>query len=218
MAGTTVHDENFVADALVRAFATHQLYITRQHANRKMGIPKPVAIRELLEEMYEEMPADIDKTVNQIHNDFRAAMLECYRTHPGVRSKEHAEDVFRELKNIGITVALDTGFSRDIADAITERLGWSTRKLVDMVITSDEVKQGRPAPDMIFRAMELAGVQQAYEVAKIGDTVSDLEEGTSAGCRYVIGITSGAQPRHELEKAPHTHLVDNLKEVLPILI
>jgi phosphoglycolate phosphatase-like HAD superfamily hydrolase len=33
----------------------------------------------------------------------------------------------------------------------------------------------------------------------------------------VIGITTGAYTRHELEKEKHTHLIDDLLEVLQII-
>jgi len=40
--------------------------------------------------------------------------------------------------------------------------------------------------------MKDLNIIDAHEVAKVGDTASDMQEGTSAGCKYVIGITTGA--------------------------
>ena len=65
--------------------------------------------------------------------------------------------------------------------------------------------------------MDIAGIDIPDEVAKVGDTASDLLEGTAAGCKYVIGITSGAFSKEELEKEPHTHLIVHLNEILTIL-
>jgi phosphoglycolate phosphatase-like HAD superfamily hydrolase len=65
--------------------------------------------------------------------------------------------------------------------------------------------------------MEALEVPYPLEVAKIGDTASDLQEGSSAGCGWVIGVTSGAYTRVELAKEPHTHLVGQIPEILPIL-
>ena len=114
-------------------------------------------------------------------------------------------------------MAIDTGFSRPIADAIIKRLGWNEHKLIDVSVTSDEVKFGRPHPDLIFEAMKRAGVKQARHVAKVGDTISDLQEGNAAGCSYVIGITTGAYTRHELAREKHTHLINSLLEVVDIV-
>lgn len=54
-------------------------------------------------------------------------------------------------------------------------------------------------------------------MAKVGDTVSDLQEGSAAGCRYVIGITTGAYSAQELSKENHTHLVERLRDVIDIV-
>ncbi len=218
MAGTTVEDKDFVADALVKAFEKQELYIAHKHANTKMGIPKPLAIRELLDELFEETPENIDELVNNIHADFKQFMIDFYRTDKSVKGKINAVRTMLALKNAGVKVALDTGFSRDIADAIIDRLGWDIQQVIDFSVTSDEVANGRPHPDLIFKAMEIAGVGDAKEVAKIGDTQSDLGEGTSAGCKYVIGVTTGAQPRSVLEKSQHTHLIDDIYEVVNIVL
>jgi phosphoglycolate phosphatase-like HAD superfamily hydrolase len=65
--------------------------------------------------------------------------------------------------------------------------------------------------------MKLTGVADPKEVAKVGDTPSDLEEGTSAGCGLVIGVTNGTHRREQLAAYPHTHLIGSLKE-LPALV
>lgn len=111
---------------------------------------------------------------------------------------------------------LDTGFDRAITQAIVDRLGWQRDGKIDFSVTSDEVAQGRPYPDLIFKAMELTGVTDPGSVMKVGDTPSDLQEGSAGGCRYVVGVTTGAFTRKELALYPHTHIVDQLAEILLI--
>ena len=65
--------------------------------------------------------------------------------------------------------------------------------------------------------MKLTGVTDAKRVAKVGDTLSDLGEGTAAGCGFVIGITSGAFTHEQLAAAPHTHIIQRIPEVLQIV-
>nr|MCU0317142.1 hypothetical protein [Fimbriimonadaceae bacterium] len=50
-------------------------------------------------------------------------------------------------------------------------------------------------------------------VAKIGDTPSDLMEGSAAGCGLVIGVTNGTHSEGQLSNYPHTHLVPNILSV-----
>ena len=215
MAGTTVADENNVATVLQQTLATAGCMVSIDEVNRVMGYPKPVAIRELLKDKGRNVVSE--KEIADLHGIFVTGMLEHYRHSPAVAEKEGVRETFYQLKQHNIKVGIDTGFSRDIADTIFDRLGWRKEALFDISITSDEVVNGRPFPDMIFKAMQMAEITDPAEVAKVGDTASDLQEGTAAGCKYVIGITSGAYSRQELMQEQHTHLVHNIREVLSIV-
>ncbi|HLP49454.1 MAG TPA: HAD hydrolase-like protein [Chitinophagales bacterium] len=217
MAGTTVEDKDNVHIALIDAFKKYEFSILREDANKVMGLPKPAAIQQLLKNDFGIKGGRVTELTEKIHRAFVTEMISFYKTDTSVKAKRNAEETFSLLKDKGIKVAIDTGFSRDIADTIIKRLGWKENKLIDFSVTSDEVKQGRPHPDMIFEAMKLSGVKSAKSVAKVGDTVSDLMEGNSSGCKYVIGITTGAYTRNELAKEKHTHLISDLKEVIDIV-
>ena len=87
----------------------------------------------------------------------------------------------------------------------------------DALITADDVKNGRPAPDMIQKAMELFGITDASEVVKIGDSIIDIEEGTAANRGITIGITTGAHTKEQLISATPTYVFSNLTELLEIV-
>jgi phosphonatase-like hydrolase len=140
-----------------------------------------------------------------------------YENDQTVEENEGVSETFRQLKAAGIKVFVDTGFDRPIVDALLLRMAWEKNKLIDGSVTSDEVAHGRPHPDLIFRAMELAGVSDVKRVAKVGDTASDLAEGNAAGCGLVIGITTGAFTQEQLLMTPHTHLISQIPEVLDII-
>jgi len=217
MAGTTVHDAGEpVHRSLQEALADARVNVSRAAVNSVMGIPKPDAIRALLTHAgltsrLTEIPA--------IHQHFVAKMVAHYTTSPDVREITGATALFRRLRSWGIRVALDTGFSRDITQTIIDRLGWmGPEAVIDAAISSDEVERGRPQPDMILALMKRFAITDPRHVAKIGDTPSDLEEGTRAGCRLVIGVTEGSHTRAELLPYPHTHLVGNIVDATPILL
>jgi phosphonatase-like hydrolase len=128
-----------------------------------------------------------------------------------------AAECFGRLKAAGIRIALDTGFSRDIVDTILARLGWDLPGVLDATVASDEVARGRPHPDLLLEAMRRTGVAAARCVAKVGDTPSDLQEGTTAGCGLVVGVTNGTHTRAQLASHPHTHLIASLAD-LPTLV
>jgi phosphonatase-like hydrolase len=145
-------------------------------------------------------------------------MSRYYATDPGVHEMPGASATFAALRRAGIKVALNTGFSRPITRVLLERLGWSgVNPPVNATVTSDEVRRGRPYPDMIHDLMRRFGITDAARVAKVGDTPTDLEEGTNAGCGLVIGVTNGTHSRVQLESYPHIHLVDSVADVPRIL-
>jgi phosphonatase-like hydrolase len=211
MAGTTVNDEDSVNRCLRSSLAAAGLSVTAEAVNTVMGLPKPIAIASLIEKFSPENAALRDQ-VEAIHDDFVSRSLEFFRTDPSVYEVPGATQVFEALKKSGIRVALDTGFNRAIAEVILDRLGWSRSALIDATICSDEVKRGRPHPDMIQRLMARLGIDDPQRVAKVGDTPADLWEGANAACGLVVGVTRGTHSRGELESFPHTHLIDTLAD------
>ncbi len=217
LAGTTVRDRDNVHSFLQEALRKEGIAISRDEANAVMGIAKPVAIRQLLEAKLEDRSRITASWIDHIHGRFLAGMRDFYRYDPAVSEKEGVSDTFRALRARGIKIAVDTGFDRSITEAILDRVPWREAGLLDASVTSDEVARGRPFPDMIHRAMQLTGVADPSAVAKVGDTASDLLEGQAAGCRWVIGVTTGAFREEELRPYPHTHLIRQVSELLPLL-
>lgn len=217
MAGTTVKDNDNVHYFLQKAFEKEGMAISREEANDVMGYPKPKAIKSLLEVKLKDQSLITEAYIKHIHNHFLTGMLKYYEENPDIGEKTGVSETFRILKSHGIKIAIDTGFDRQIANTILERVKWLENDLIDFSITSDEVENGRPYPDMIFKAMEMTGVQNADEVAKVGDTISDIQQGKKAGCKFVIGVTTGAYKEEELLTEQPTHLIAELPEVLKIL-
>lgn len=216
MAGTTVRDDDAVNSCLREALMEAGVPVTRDEVNTVMGIPKPLAIETLLSQ--KEPGASPARTrIDSIHDSFLVRMIRFYETDPRVQEMPEATATFQRLKSAGVKVALDTGFSRPIVNVILDRLGWSQSDLLDATVTSDEVKRGRPHPDLLLEAMRRTGVTEARRVAKVGDTPSDLGEGQAAGCALVIGVTNGTHTREQLALHPHTHLIASLAE-LPDLV
>lgn len=208
MAGTTLLDEGGLVNHCLReALHGAGVAVTAEQVNAVMGLPKPEAIRQLL-------ICGSAERIAEIHTSFVTHITDYYRHDPRVAEIEGTSLVFVKLRAAGIKVALDTGFSRDIADVVISRLGW--RPLLDSSITSDEVVRGRPYPDMVEALMATFALTDPALVAKVGDTPSDLQEGTSAGCGWVIGVTQGSHTHAELSEHPHTHLIPTVT-ALPAL-
>lgn len=217
LAGTTVYDRQDVQRVLQTTLAKAGVSISLHEAAMVMGLPKPVAMRQLLEKHLPDKSQVTLSLIDQLHDDFVTSMIRFYEEDADVREMPGASEVFAELLAQGRKVYVDTGFDRAITNALLERLGWLKNRLISGSVTSDEVKRGRPFPDMVLKAMELEGILAPATVAKVGDTSSDMQEGTSAKCGLVIGVTTGAFTREELEHEPHTHIAGSLHEVLHIV-
>ena len=217
IAGTTVRDDDAVNTCLREALGVFTP-VSRADVNQVMGLPKKEAIRHLLKPIHGREMGIREELVDSIHDDFVARMLKHYRTSPLVEPMPHAMETLDQLKKAGLKLALDTGFSRAIVDAILTRLDWKGSKIFDATVASDEVPRGRPHADLIFKAMALTGATDPHRVAKVGDTPSDLMEGTAAGCGLVVGVTNGTHTRGELAVHPHTHLISDLRELPAIVL
>lgn len=215
IAGTTVADDHAVANAFRNAFESYGYGdISEEDVKPLMGYKKPIAIRMVLDKMDVEEDIELEE---DIHDEFVSEMMDYYEYSPDVKPMPEAENVFLLLKEKGIKVALNTGFSKDIADVIVSRLQWKDRGLIDDYIASDEVEAGRPQPFMIQTLMQRAGITDANEVIKIGDTEVDVNEGRNAGCGLVIAVTTGAFTKEQLQEYNPDHIIDDLSQ-LPALI
>jgi len=215
VAGTTVLDDDAVVDAMIAALASDDVPVPRHAVKAAMGMPKPAAIRQLLNSTDAASSRVDDTRVDRIHHTFVDLVKERYRRDSSIREADGTTAVFRDLRRAGIRVALDTGFSRDVLDVLLARLGWDV-DVVDCTVSSDEVAAGRPHPDLIFRAMELTGVASSADVAKIGDTPVDILQGQAAKCGLVVGVTYGTHSRAELERFG-VPLIDRLPDLLPLV-
>lgn len=207
LAGTTVKDTNTVGACLQAALKTVGVDATVDDVNAVMGQPKPWAIEMLLKQY------EAEGDVPTLYAEFRRLMVEFYQTSKEVGEIEGASETFRGLKEKGLLIAVDTGFERDITDVLLERMQWGT--LVDDSITTNEVENGRPAPDMIFELCKRHSVEP-HEVIKIGDTPADIAEGKNAKAGLVVGVVYGTHTRQQLESLGADMLIEDIKELLAI--
>ncbi|WP_231642032.1 phosphonatase-like hydrolase [Nocardia sp. NRRL S-836] len=203
VAGTTVQEHGLVYRAL--AETVEAAGGSAADVGRWMGADKYEAIAAMLGR----------SVVDDEFADFHARLGKLYAQTPPTPLPGVPEALAR-LRSAGVRVALTTGFDRPIVDGLLDVLGWG-EGVLDAVVCVDDVPAGRPAPYMIFRAMELCGARDVRRVLTAGDTVRDLEAGTNAGAGFVVGVLSGSQTATELGAVRHTHLLPGVA-ALPALL
>ncbi|WP_236795231.1 phosphonatase-like hydrolase [Amycolatopsis sp. GM8] len=202
LAGTTIDEGGTVYRVLAETVKATGAPVTPADVAKTTGMDKREAIRLLLPDAREHEP---------VYQRFRENLETAYRQSPP-RPFPGVEALFEQLHRAGIAVALTTGFDREVTEFVLNPLGWGA-DLVDAVICTTDVPQGRPAPYMIFRAMERTSTLSVRHVLAAGDTVADLQAGTNAGAALVVGVLTGADTREQLEQVPHSAIVRSLVEI-----
>ena len=214
MAGTVLNENNVVYKTLRKAINEAGYDFTLdQVLAQGAGKEKLQAIKSILDVYAQKRD---DKLADDIYNHFIVYLKEAYNTLE-ILPQDNAEDLFRELKEKEVLVVLNTGYNTETARTLLNKLGWEMGVEYDSLVTATDVGHNRPNPDMIWLAMERFGITDAHEVAKVGDSIIDIEEGKNAGCSLNVGITTGAHTFDQLQSAKPEYIINNLLELLPLL-
>lgn len=216
MAGTTVNENNVVYKSLQQAINQlgHHISLDEVLLNGG-GKEKLQAIRDILRPAYSS-PEDLEKNAQMAFADFLKILKKAYEK-LSVDTYDGTIDVFNFLHEKGIKVALNTGYNQETALSLLDKLKWKEGDTFDVLVTADDVKNSRPAPDMIYVAMKKCGINKANEVAKVGDSIVDIEEGKSAGCGLTLGVTTGAHTADQLRTATPDFIIHSLLELKEIV-
>lgn len=213
IAGTTVDDDGAVYRALADAVRAYGVDPSPRDVARWMGAGKRDALAALLRPAGSTAPSD--ETVDAAFGEFRRLLDAAYRQRPP-RPIEGVPDTLRALRERGVKVALTTGFDRDVVDAVLGAVGWDAQDL-DAVVCVDDVRAGRPAPYLVFHAMESTGVDDVAAVLVAGDTPRDVESGVRAGAGLVVGVLTGEVGRDDLVDAGAHHVLPSVTAVTDLL-
>ena len=216
MAGTTIADNGEIAAAFQTALKHFGYDVPIDAIKTVMGYKKTKAIKMMLN-LYGPSAIISEELLEEIHTVFLNKMAAHYCDVNEIEILPYATEIFLFLKSKGIKVALDTGFTKQIADIIIDKLGWLKNNLIDSMVCSDEVPKGRPYSYMIEKIMQQVGVTDSQKVIKVGDTEVDVNEGLNANCFYSIGITTGAFTRQQLLLHKPSFIIEHLSELEKII-
>ena len=215
MAGTTINEDNVVYKTLQKAVNNKGYNCSLDEVLfLGAGKEKLQAITDILKSKKPDNTSTVEAL--QIFQEFKIFLDESYKTQE-IHAFDDVENIFEKLKSKDIKIVLNTGYDYKTASFLLEKLNWQLGKDYDALITADDVKNGRPAPDMILKAMELFKIIDPKEVLKVGDSIVDIEEGIAANCGITIGVTTGAQNKEQLLSASPTYVFSSLTSLLEII-
>ena len=192
-AGTAIdHGSRAPARVFVEVFAAVGIELTESEARGPMGLAKRdhVAaifalprVHELWSRIHKRYPSPED--VDDIYRRFlplqKAVLADHCEPIPGV---VEAVDFCRRH---GIAIGSTTGYTKELMDVVipaAARAGFAP----DVVICSDEISAGRPAPWANFGAAERLGIYPPAAIVVIDDTAPGVAAGRNAGMP-TLGVT-----------------------------
>ncbi|MBI1321384.1 MAG: phosphonoacetaldehyde hydrolase [Candidatus Hydrogenedens sp.] len=243
-AGTTVDYGCMApAGAFVELFRRHGVEATIAQARGPMGMHKRDHIATMLSEpalakLWQDKhgAAHTKDDIEALFQEFIPMQIEALPPYakliPGVA------EVGEELRARGIKLGGTTGYNEEMMHICMEgakAAGYAP----DISIAGSMVPAGRPAPWMAVRCALELNVFPFESIVKIGDTVTDIQEGLNAGM-WTIGITktgnevglsqeeAEALPAAELEvlirkaeaklfEAGAHYVADGVADILPII-
>jgi phosphoglycolate phosphatase len=142
-----------------------------------------------------------------------------YRSHhpsvlrTGTRLLPGAADALRLLHERGFRLGVCSNkpvvFSRELVDYL------GVASYLDVVLGPEDVKQPKPAPDMLLAAMPRLDVS-ASQTLYIGDMVVDIQTARAAGVQVWV-VPTGSEEIEALRQARPDRLLDGLQELSKLL-
>lgn len=196
-AGTAVDFGCFApVNVFIEIFKAAGVTVTMAEARAPMGMLKRDHIKAMLEmprisrlwaEQYgrDFTEQDIDKLYASFEPLLLASLTEYAEPLPAV------VETVQELRNKGLKIGSTTGYTDAMLQIVAE--GAKAKGYApDFWITPDSTQSyGRPYPYMIFRNMEALKLSAPWQVVKVGDTASDIQEGLHAGV-WAVGVIVGS--------------------------
>ncbi|NEA46477.1 HAD family hydrolase [Streptomyces sp. SID10815] len=172
--------------------------------HRSVGLGSTDLIARLLGE---DRDKDRDEELNAAHTTLYAQYFD------RLPAFEDAGRLLRRLHENDWAVVLATSASGPELDALRKAL--DADDAITATASADDVEQGKPAPEPVEHALELAGVDPGRAVF-VGDTVWDMRAGSRAGVRCVA-VLCGGIARADLEEAGATEVYRGPADLLASL-
>ncbi|MFJ2355384.1 phosphonatase-like hydrolase [Frigoribacterium sp. NPDC087798] len=207
MAGTTVVDDGVVEQAFARVADRVDLGPTLSRDEALQYVRDTMGRSKI--EVFRHLTGGDEALAQRANDEFEVSYGELV-DESGVEPIEGAGDLVDALRASGVSVVLTTGFSPVTRDRLLDALGWT----VDAALSPVDAGRGRPAPDLVLTALLRTRASSVAAVAVVGDTVSDVLSGRSAGAGLVVGVTTGAHTREQLLAAGADVVLESVRDLV----
>ncbi len=138
-------------------------------------------------------------------------------SYPTIQLYDGVEEVLQKCQKNGKKVALITTSNTETMNYALEL--FPLRNYFDHIFTSEDVKNHKPDPEIILKAMNTFHATPE-ETVIIGDSKSDLGAAQNAHIDSILFYPEQNKkyyPLEKLQKYHPTHIISDFKELLPII-
>ena len=200
--GVLVETFNIHLKAYKKAFEEIGLNFKEEHLLKNYGRKRKDIIRSFLEEngiVSEELVEKLVKRKEELYREFVETELKLL---PGVL------DCLKYLKRKGYKIGLASSSSKETIKQFMRVT--KTESFFDAFTSGDEVKEGKPNPEIFLKCAEKLGVEPK-DCVVIEDSVHGVEAAKRAGMKCVAVLT-GKHSREDLEKAKPDLILESLED------
>ena len=206
MDGLMLDTESLYIDACLSIANKNNYNITKELLIKTIGITAADEENILRNALGADFPLDTYRE-NTIESMFNRIEQE------GIAVKEGLLELLDFLEDNNILKAVATSRYRDKAEWLLEKAGIKDR--FHKIICGDDVKNGKPAPDIFLKACKLMGVDKS-EAVVLEDSINGLKAAKAAKIKCIL-IPDIINPTPEEERLAYIKL-KSLKEVIKLNI
>ncbi|MEM0143136.1 MAG: HAD family phosphatase [Candidatus Parvarchaeum sp.] len=199
--GTLVDTAKFLAKAWEDAFKSEGINVSY---NELYNNTKGISSKDIIHKYKKESNAD---DLSRIKEKRKLNFLDLIKKDNSLLYPETL-DVIKKIREKGIKFAISTGMSKDLLNNVLAFSGLS--EVVDAVVSSDDVENGKPAPDIFLEAFRRININPR-EGLVVGDSENDIIPGKRIGAFTVFISREG----EKLDIADAN--ITNLTEILRLL-
>jgi phosphonatase-like hydrolase len=195
MGGTTVNESVIIYKTLFNTIKGFNIYIEDNAIQKWYGTNKTEVLQYYINNDNEYRHNET--ILPQMLDKFKKEIKKSYFEEGNIKLMDpKIPELFNLLRDKGIKIALNTGYSRDIQEGIIQKLEMD--KFIDGYISSEDVSYGKPKPFMIQKLMKHFNIDDPNHVIKIGDSINDILEGKNSKCNMSVGVLSGTENKKKL--------------------
>ena len=147
----------------------------------------------------------ISDSIEKICKDWEDMAYDKYKYE--VKEKRGCQKFLEQLKSKGIKMGIATSNNRSMVDVV------GMKNFFEVITTSDEVKKGKPAPDVYLTTAKLLNVEPKHCLV-FEDVVAGIIAGKSAGMKVCAVEDDFTREVRQRKKELSDYYIDDYSELL----